>query len=47
MHDVVIKGLAGDDTTFFRYVHDEVELLKNHKITLGFDVSLSMDWPRF
>ena len=47
VHDVAIKGLAGDDTTFFRYVHDEVELLKNHKITLGFDVSLSMDWPRF
>ena len=46
VHDISIKGLVGDDATLLRYVHDEVKPLKNHKILLVFDVSLSVGKPR-
>lgn len=45
VHDVVVKGLVGDDATLLRYVHDEVKPLKDHKILLVFGVSLSVGKP--
>lgn len=52
VHDIALKGLAYDDANLLRTVHDKVKPLKDHKISLVFDVSLraslglNLSWER-
>ena len=46
METLVVKGLAGDDATLLRSIHDELGPFKEQKISLVFDVRLVVGKPR-
>ena len=45
METLVVKGLVRDYATLLRSIHDKVGFVKDHKICLVFDVSLSVGKP--